>query len=450
MKARLVNWWQTIRASYWFVPTLMALGSVVLVVATEQVDQAVRMETLPVVGWIYGGGPEGARTVLATVASSMITVAGVVFSITMVALVLASSQFGPRLLESFMRDTGNQTVLGVFIATFLYCILALRVVRGPAEPVFVPHLTVTLGVGLGVASVGVLIYFIHHVTTSIQAPNVVARVGGDLDDVVDRLFPPEEEGETRPLPEKARAGEAHEIASRASGYVRAVDLGRLVSVAAERGGWMEVPVRPGDYVVEGDPLALLWDAEPPEGKSDEESGDALEREVNGAFVLGNQRIAAQDPRFAVHQLVEVAVRALSPGTNDPYTAMNCVDRLAVALARVARRPRPDRWLRDDEGDVRVRVDPVAFPDLACAAFDHVREYGREHPLVLTRILDALESVARHVRREEDLEQLRWHAEKVLRSGQEGVPEAPDREELVERHRSVSAALDERARELGVE
>lgn len=165
---QLITYWEDIRSSFWFVPTLMAAASAVLAMCNIYLDHTLP-ESWRGNGWIYSGGAEGARAVLSVIASSMITVAGVVFSITIVALTLASSQFGPRLLRTFMRDTANQVVLGTFIATFLYCLLVLRTIRGLDEREFVPHLSVTVGVLLGVASLGVLIYFIHHVSVSIQA-----------------------------------------------------------------------------------------------------------------------------------------------------------------------------------------------------------------------------------------------------------------------------------------
>ncbi len=142
-------------------------------------------------GWIYTRGPDGARAVLSTIAGSMITVAGVVFSVTIVALSLASNQFGPRLLRNFMRDRGNQIVLGTFVATYLYCLLVMRTVQGMDGSQFVPHLSVTVAILMAVASLGVLIYFIHHVAVSIQAPELIANVAHELHEAIDRLFPEE-------------------------------------------------------------------------------------------------------------------------------------------------------------------------------------------------------------------------------------------------------------------
>ncbi|MBC7706367.1 MAG: DUF2254 domain-containing protein, partial [Rhodoferax sp.] len=173
MKTQPYKFWDRLRSSLWFVPATMAFLAVALAVAAVELDKAVADDWLLSLGWSYSGGAEGASLVLGTVAGSMIAIAGAVFSMTLVALSLASSQLGPRLLRNFMRDTVNQVVLGTFVATFVYCLLVLRTIRRADEVAFVPHLSVTIGVLLAIVSVGVLIYFIHHISVSIQADQVV-------------------------------------------------------------------------------------------------------------------------------------------------------------------------------------------------------------------------------------------------------------------------------------
>ena len=186
---RLRAWWDYLRGTYWAVPSAMAAAAVGLSVAMIQLDEATTATMLERWSWVYTGGPEGARAVLSTIAASMITVAGVTFSITIVALTLASQQFGPRLLKNFLRDLGNQIVLGTFVSTYLYCLLVLRTVRGSDAEEFVPHLAVTVGVVLAILSLGVLIFFIHHVATSIQASRIIANVANDLELAIERMFP---------------------------------------------------------------------------------------------------------------------------------------------------------------------------------------------------------------------------------------------------------------------
>lgn len=181
VKAHLLEYWERIRSSFWFVPGILTGAAVTLASVTVALDESATVgEWMAGQNWAYTGGAEGASLVLSTVAGSMITIAGVVFSMTLVVLSLASSQLGPRLLRTFMRDTKNQVVLGAFIATFVYCLLVLRTIRRAEDVAFVPHLSVTIGVLLAIGSLGILIYFIHHVSISIQADEVVARVHDEL------------------------------------------------------------------------------------------------------------------------------------------------------------------------------------------------------------------------------------------------------------------------------
>lgn len=472
MKAELLNRWRKIRASYWLIPGLMSAAAVGMAAGAHQVDQAIAAGSLEALPLLYGGGAAGAREILSTIAASMITVAGVAFSTTMVALVLASSEFGPRLLEHFMRDRGTQVVLGTFICTFLYCILALRTVRDAQGEIFVPRFTVAFGIMLGVASVALFIYFIHHVIRLIQAPNVVARVAGSLDRWIDRIFPPAGasdrdrpgrglvgaaggQGATGAIRKRGDGGgplaeargtdpvEDRPVQARVyateSGYLQTLDRGYLVELAAAEGLAFELAVRPGHYVISGDELAAVRCAETC-------SLDMMEH-IRDAFVLGDQRTADQDPEFVVQELVEVAVRSLSSGTNDPYTAVNCIDHLGSAMARIARRPMPPDRVRGPDGRVRLLRQPITFAELTCAAFDPIREYGRRHSSVLIRLLDVIESVADDVRRPDELEELRWHADKVLDSGREGLPEAPGRNALEDRYEAARERLDARREQL---
>ena len=236
---RLLKWWQLLHSSFWFIPGAMSVGAVALAFGTVALDRAKSAAWRESFGFLYSGGAEGASTVLGTVAGSMITIAGVVFSMTLIALSLASSQLGPRLLRNFMRDAVNQVVLGTFVATFLYCLLVLRTIRRAEEALFVPHFAVTLGVVLAVVSVGVLIYFIHHISLSIQADQVVARVGRELirgiDDLFpDRLDPAIQAGSQQPEGAGLQDGfdeEAREVLASEDGYVRSVDIDALMELA---------------------------------------------------------------------------------------------------------------------------------------------------------------------------------------------------------------------------
>jgi uncharacterized membrane protein len=232
VKISLANLREMISSSYWFVPGIMTAAAVVLSLLSVELDRRVQDAVLEEIGLIWSGGAEGARELLGTVAGSTITVAGVIFSMTLVVLSLTSQQFGPRLLRQFMGDRGTQVVLGMFVATFVFCLLVLRTVRSMEETRFVPYLSVTLAVLFMLASLGVLIYFIHHVAQLIQAPRVVSRVGEDLLAAINRVFP-EQLGEAAAADEqKGPAGwlpedfedRACRIEARENGYLQVINV----------------------------------------------------------------------------------------------------------------------------------------------------------------------------------------------------------------------------------
>lgn len=403
----------------------MACFAVALAVSAVALDRAVTADWLQRLNWIYSGGAEGASRLLGTVAGSMIAIAGTVFSMTLVALSLASSQLGPRLLRNFMRDIVNQVVLGTFVATFLYCLLVLRTIRRADEVAFVPHLSISIGVLLAIVSVGVLIYFIHHISVTIQADQVVARVGRELDDGIDRLFP-DDVGRSGPDVAKepaeghlpaAFAREARPVCALKDGYLQLIDADVLMALVEKEDLVMRLERRPGHYLTRGRAMAMVW----PGDRVD----DALAAKINAAFVLGDQRTAAQDIEFSFHQLVEIAVRALSPGINDPFTAVACVDRLESALCRLARCPMPAPERFDPEGRLRMVATGSTFAGVVDTAFDQIRQNARSNPALAIRMLDAIAQIAAHVQRSEDAVCLQRHAIMTVRGAREAVPEPGD-------------------------
>jgi len=414
----------------------MTVGAIALSFATIALDWVVQERLLRKIQFIWIGGTEGARQLLSTIAGSMITVAGVVFSITIVVLTLASSQFGPRLLRNFMRDRGNQVVLGTFIATFTYCLLVLRSIHGDGGPTFVPYISVTLGIVLSLLSVAVLIYFIHHVSVIIQAPAVIAMVSAELEEVIERLFP-EKLGKAPVVPlyppiPKDFDSNAEPITALDTGYLQAIDNDSLLKLAVENDLLVKVNYRPGQFVIAGNPLLRAW----PRERVSKESGS----QFNEAFVLGSSRTPTQDVEFCIDQLVEVAVRALSPGVNDPFTAVNCVDRLGAALCQLSERDIPSAYRFDEKNRLRVIAYPVSFADLSDAAFNQIRQYGRSSVAVTIRLLETLLVIARRVRREGDLEALLRQATMIQR-GSQALGEVWDRQAVTERYRAVRACLE---------
>jgi uncharacterized membrane protein len=444
VRGRFFKYWNRVRSGFWFLPAVMAGVAVALALVSVTVDKRLTDWLALNLGWTFTGGAEGASALLGIVAGSMITITGVVFSMTLVTLSLASSQLGPRLLRSFMRDSATQAVLGTFIATFLYCLLVLRTIRRAEEVAFVPHLSVTLGVLLAMASVGVLIYFIHHLSVSIQANEIAARIGKELIERIDLLFPGHiGQGAPRIPTEPPDAGffeafhqEARPVGADGDGYLQFIDGEALLALAMEEDLVVRLERRPGDYVVAKCPLALVWPGS--------RVTDRLTDQVQSLFVLGHQRTSDQDIEFGVNQLVEIAVRALSPGLNDPFTAMTCVDHLGSALCRLATRDMPSPYRHDRQNQLRVIAPGNTFPQVVDAAFNQIRQFSRSSVAVTIRLLETIAVVAVFVHRPEDRATLLRHAEMIARGASEGLPEDNDRREVEERLQAVSQLCSEPA------
>ncbi|MEW5856320.1 MAG: DUF2254 domain-containing protein [Cyanobacteriota bacterium] len=438
---KLGKLWDSLHSSYWFVPTLMVIIAISLAFGMLSLDRAGKSGPLESLGWIYTGGPDGARTLLSSVAGSMITVAGTAFSITIVALTLASSQFGPRLMRNFMQDTGNQVVLGTFIGTFIYCLLILRTVRGDNYNVFVPQISVTLGMVLALASIGVLIYFIHHVSTSMQASHIIRDVGRDLDNAIDRLFP-QKIGQGKSVPKQRSVAEipagfdkeATPLLAKESGYLQAIDEERLMKIATSKDLLLRLKYRPGKFIVEGSELVMIWPGERVNKK--------LTQHLNQIFIFGEQRTEQQDVEFPINQLVEIASRAISPGINDPFTAIQCINQLSAGLCRLAERDFPSPYRYDNDNNLRAIANPVTFAELIDTAFNQIRQYSKSDVAVRMRLLEAIALIATHTHHQKDRAALLRHAQMIERSSREEVSEELDRKDIEERYLAAVKALEE--------
>lgn len=383
---------QRLRERFWFVPAVMCLAAAVLAEGLVALDQRLGGVSAggPLGALLYSVGASGSRDVLGAIASSSLAVAGTTFSITMAVLALTTSTYGPRLVRNFMADRGNQAVLGVFVATFLYSLLVLRSIRvigDDGEDAFVPHLAVNVAVLLAVADVAVLVYFIHHISDSIQISTITARVRGELLETIERLYrAPAGRGETPPpddrRPTPSGAGVA--VTAPRSGYLQSTQDDRLLRLAVDSDVVVLVNVRPGQYVLQDSVLARVH----PDDRAEHAVVDA----VRETFHLADARTPHQDPEFAVQQLTEVAVRALSPGTNDPYTAINALDDLSAALAPLAGRVPPARARRDDDGVLRVHAPRVELVELVGSVLDSMRWYAASAPSVMHSTLDLVERV----------------------------------------------------------
>ncbi|MGU3664178.1 DUF2254 domain-containing protein [Methylobacterium sp. A49B] len=419
MKARLQAWIEILGDLFWLRPALIVLGCILLAqfgVWLETAHIAGYDPSSPDANWGYSGGAEGARALLSAIASSNIGVAGTTFSITIAALTLASGQMGPRLLRNFIRDGRNQTVLGIFLGTFAYSLMVLRTVRTVEEDPFVPHLAITGALVLALIAIGTLVWFVHHIATSINIETVVDAVQQDLCKAIG--------ARTRDAADAARPSDlptGKAVATTGGGYLQAVDTDALADWAEENRVTVALRVRPGDYVPSGFPVAFL--------SAGVESAD---KAVARAVTLGRRPTSLQDLEYSIRQLVEIAVRALSPGINDPFTAGSVVDHLGNALCRIAPRHLPTGALLR-EGRV-VLVHPVTDYDGLCDAMFHmIRQNAAGSVLVLGRMLDVLARVAEVERLTDRLRELRRHADLVADAARRDVADQQDLGDLLERH-----------------
>jgi len=441
---KIDNFWYRLRANFWFLPALMAVGAMLLAFVTITIDRVwIEMEGVwPLL--IYSGGPEGAGRVLGAIAGSMMTVAGVVFSITIVVLSLASSQFGPRLIKNFMEVKSNQIVLGTFVATFIYSILVLHSVNGEQGERFVPHLSVSIDVVLSVVSLGVLIHFIHTISQSIRAENIIARVRHDLARAIDRIFP----RETRP--EALSAGgrspedyvipttcdrDACQIKAEQSGYLQAVDEEALMTIAVQENLLVHLGYRPGEFITAGSNLVTVWPGY--------EVNASLSRRLNAILILGAERTLEEDVEYAISQLAEIAVRALSPGINDPITANTCIDWLGVTLSQLTKRKMPASHLFDKGNRLRVIRKTFNFEGMLDAAYNMIRQNSRTVEAVSIHLLEALATIADQTIREADRTALRRHMDMVANECRNSFSGGRDLRDLEERYQAGLAALERR-------
>jgi uncharacterized membrane protein len=384
-----------LRSTYWFLPALVTGVAVLLALGILAIDRR-HSDATELLGWLYGGGAEGARALLSAVAGSTMTVVSVTFSVMVVALTVSSQHFGPRLLNSFMRDNASQLVLGTFTGTFAFCLVVLRTVRGEGDgyDTFVPHMAVTTAVVLALLSVGVLIYYVHHIATSMQVAEITAAVASDLERAIERLYPETigDEGEGEDVAPPLPTGSLF-VSAPASGYLQQLDEARLFRAAAEQETCLWLLVRPGEFLLHGAPLAAAH----PRPKDP----DALRSSLAAACIVGNDRTAYQDADFAVQQLVEVGLRALSPGVNEPLTAVTAIDRLHQGLAKLAGRRIPHPVRTGEDGIPRAIARPRTFVELVESAYEPFVVFIERNTVVAERLLGVLEALARRVRRPDD-------------------------------------------------
>ena len=382
--------WNDLQDRLWFIPTLMTVGAVVLALVMGQIDRHVVGQSRSESDWLFGAGVAGAREVLSAIASTMITVTGLVFSITVVALQLASSQFTPRVLRSFTGDRGNQLVLGIFIATFTYALLVLRTVRSsadrPGAVAFVPSASVTVAIILTGCSVGFLIYYISHAADSMRASVIIDRATHDTLGVVRRQYPSNDSSSPEVAGMHAATPATHEmveIRTTRSGFLQQFNDEHLLGAVQEENVSVALLVVTGQFLYQGAVVARAW----PTARIDPAE---LTQRVERALMLGSERTLRADVELGIRQLADIAVKALSPGINDPTTATICIDRLGQILVEIANRPDQPAVRHGDGGRGTLIRPTLAWNTAVRSAFEEIRHYGSGDPMVSHHLEQALD------------------------------------------------------------
>jgi len=420
---------EVLRTNLWVVPSIEVAGAIVLFIVTLALDRAAYRGVFALPSWVISGTADAARQILTAIAAAVITVVGVVFSIILVTLTLASTQFGPRMLRNFIRDRGTQLTLGTFVATFVYAVLVLVSISPGPHGDFVPHIGVTTTLALMVADLAVLIYFIHHTATAIQLPQVIASIARDLSEAIVVQGAADPPGA---LPRRPDTGPSSAellawmeagggvVRAAASGYVQFIRLRSMVRFAEEANAVISLNHRPGHFIVQGHPIATVWPPEAAAGVS-----EVLAR----AHITGPYRTLTQDVSFGIDQLVEIAIRALSPAVNDTFTALTCIDWLGDNLCKIVKQWHPTRVYRDEQGLVRVIAAHPTYERLVQRAFEKIRQASAGMPAVMIRQLDIVSKIMMETTDTGQRRVLLQQAEMIYGASERSVTEESDRADV---------------------
>ncbi|MBK8981131.1 MAG: DUF2254 domain-containing protein [Ignavibacteria bacterium] len=431
---KLLFFWKELMATFWFLPVLIICFAVLLSISLVTLDNSI---TITQEGWVrffLVNSSHSARSILSTIAGAMIGVAGTVFSVTLVALTLASSQFGPRLIKNFMYVRLNQVVLGSFVSTYLYCLLVLNAVKENDGYIFIPSISILVAILAAIINIILLIIFIHRIAVSIQVDKVISDITNFIGKQVETLFP-EKMGEEIKDEDNTDASaiiSAYQnnisIKSPKSGYLQYINSEALMKLVAKQNSLIELFHRPGSFLVKGSEICLLYSS----SVWEEDSLENLLKQI----VIGRIKTSHQDLEFSIHQMVEIAVRALSPGVNDPYTAITCIDNLTAVICNLTEAKFPSKYRYDDEGNLRVIADTLDFNGVLDASFNQIRQFSAGSAAVIIRLMEAMSTILNFTKKESNKKAVIRHAEMVLTLGKETISEKNDINDLSKRAEEI--------------
>ncbi|NCD42199.1 MAG: DUF2254 domain-containing protein [Bacteroidia bacterium] len=431
---KLLFFWNELRATFWFFPVIIILFSVLLAIGFITLDAVVSLSQEGLGRYFFVNSVDAARSILSTVSGAMIGVAGTVFSVTLVVLTLASSQLGPRLIKNFMYIRLNQIVLGSYISTYLYCLIVLNAIKETSDYSFVPSLSILFALLAAVANILLLIVFIHHTAVSIQADKVIADISAFISRQVTVLFPEKMGNEISESVDfsvdkiKSAFPVIVSVKSPGSGYFQYLDSQKLLTTVSNADALFELFYRPGDYLVAGMEIGKLF--------LKDNSGENLVDKISFLFVIGRTKTAHQDLEFSIHQMVEIAMRALSPGVNDPYTAIACIDNLTATLCYLAQVEFPSKYRMDEQQQLRIIANRLDFEGVLNAAFLQIRQFSLGSPAVIIRLMEVLTIIHEFALKPEHKKAVIRHAKMTLFIGKESISDKNDLDDLIERARQL--------------
>ncbi len=425
---KLFFFWSEIKTSFWFIPSLLILSAVIAAWVMIFIDHQIDIEIEGIFSFMFTSSADSARSVLSIISGAMIGVAGTVFSITLVALTLASSNFGSRLIRNFMYEKINQIVLGAYISSFIYCLIVLNVIKETDTTVFIPSLSVLFAIILTIINIFLLVIFIHHIAVSIQSDKVVSDIAESLSHNVKVLFPEEMgedfEVEKEPTLPTEYYNFTYNVKSNKSGYLQYIDDNKIFDFANKNNLIVKLDCRPGDYLVQGVNIARVF--------SKDELEDSSLNIFKLAFITGKSRTPQQDAEFAIHQMVEIAARALSPGVNDPYTAIACIDNLTTTMCYLSKVKFPSPYRYNDNKELRLIASVLDFEGMLNAAFNQIRQFAKDSPSVVIRLMESLKVVYYYTDKDEYKMAVKMHAEMILRLAEKTFIEKNDLIDLKQR------------------
>jgi uncharacterized membrane protein len=419
---RLQYIWEELNASFWFVPILMLILAIASAFGFLYLDNNLDCTPDGVFKYIFSVSADSARSILSTIAGASIGVAGTVFSITLVVLTLTTSQMGSRLLGNFMYDRLNQVVLGTYVSTFVYCLLVLNSITETEEFEFIPFISVFMALVAAVASIILLIVFIHHISVSIQSNKVIANISEFFLKNIDTFFPQElgaSKGQPSPDIEALKNSFSYQknITSSENGYLQSVDSDDLMKLAKNEDLLIIMQYKPGDYLVKDLKICEVLGHEEPDG--------SISDDINDTFITSQVRTTTQDAEFSIHQIVEIASRALSTGVNDPYTAIACIDNLTTIMTRLASINFPSPWRYDEDGQLRIIAEGLTFGGILDTSFNQIRQYAEKNPAVMIRLMDAFITISSFAENRNQRDHILKHANMVMNAAEHSFIETQD-------------------------